>query len=221
MTTLISVFTNNVTMTIYAQPVPGPICCDQIICYWNQPPSCLTGTPATGGSGNFSYLWEELDPSGGWITTGANGLSLCPAITSTTQYRLIETDLICPYTMISNTVTITYATPWYDGDTHFDQTICYNKVPQSLYADPPIGGSGQNIYQWYWSNNNISYTPIPSATDLTYQPPALTANAWYSCQQSDAICPFGLVWNFRYNNRQSSCCSVSGRNRHFRSDDML
>ncbi|HRO70627.1 MAG TPA: hypothetical protein PK951_09610, partial [Chitinophagaceae bacterium] len=53
------------------------------------------------------------------------------------------------------------------------ETSCVNFNPGELSVNP-TGGTGNYSYQWQFSSNGSTWTPIGGATDETYDPPALT-----------------------------------------------
>ncbi len=64
----------------------------QNIFYNTIPETLNVTTPATGGSGTFAYQWQKNDGSG-WTNVGTGGLTYAPpALTISTDYRVIATD---------------------------------------------------------------------------------------------------------------------------------
>ncbi len=60
------------------------------------------------------------------------------------------------------------------------QTICYNTAPAALVATAATGGSGSFTYQWQSSPDGSSgWANVSGATNLVYNPPALTSATWY------------------------------------------
>ena len=58
--------------------------------------------------------------------------------------------------------------------------ICYNTAPSLLSViTPATGGDGNFTYQWQQSTNNINFSDIQDATDLTYQAPPLIQNTYF------------------------------------------
>jgi hypothetical protein len=60
------------------------------------------------------------------------------------------------------------AVPLYGGCAEpFSQTVFYGDLPQYIYASPASGGncSGNYVYQWQWSADNIYFVDIPNTND--------------------------------------------------------
>ncbi len=64
------------------------------------------------------------------------------------------------------------------------QNINCNTVPALLTGVPPTGGSGSYYYQWQSSVDGTTFTNIPGATNLSYQPAALVSTTWFRLNQS-------------------------------------
>jgi hypothetical protein len=65
-----------------------------------------------------------------------------------------------------------------------NQNICYNTAPSVLTGVAPTGGNPPYSYQWQNSPDSITFTNIPAATGINYQPGILTATTWYRQVQS-------------------------------------
>jgi len=80
---------NVVIITVYPAVVAPAICCSQVVCGGNDP-APLTGVPASGGSGIFTYMWQlSIDGSDPWTNTGVtNPYSYNPPSLSS-FYRLV------------------------------------------------------------------------------------------------------------------------------------
>ena len=144
----------------------------------------LNANLATGGSGTFSYQWQEsLDFGVTWFDlVGETTMSYDPGyMFSTDYYRIKATDLGTPSSgeILSNVVIVTANEPLVASVIGTNQTICYNSIPALITATTPAtGGTGPLNYQWQrkttggWSNIN-------GATDADYQPIALTQTTQY------------------------------------------
>jgi hypothetical protein len=100
---------NVITVTVYAQLKGGTTGTSQTYCYGILPTIFLGETPASGGSGNYTYLWENSTDNGNtWINTSVTTLTytFVSALTQTTFYRRIVTDAVCGMAY-SDTVQIT------------------------------------------------------------------------------------------------------------------
>jgi hypothetical protein len=170
-----------IRITVNADLTAGTIGSDQAICY-NEVPSLLTQlTAPSGGSGTYTYQWQNSTNNSTWNSiSGATASSYSPpALTSNTWYRRNVTGGECG-TVSSNVVQINVNPTLYAGTIGTDQTICYNSTPASLtQLTAPSGGSGTYTYQWQRSNDNSTWTNITGATLAAYSPSALTTGTWY------------------------------------------
>lgn len=105
---------NTATITIPVAPIlmPGSIMSDAQVCFGGVPP-LITGTPASGGGGTYTYQWEISTTSAGAgysDIAGANGLNYQPGfITQTTWFRRRVSSPPCP-DEYSNVVVVTVNT---------------------------------------------------------------------------------------------------------------
>ncbi|WP_299463096.1 choice-of-anchor D domain-containing protein [uncultured Microscilla sp.] len=84
-----------------------------------------------------------------------------------------------PYT-IKLTGTATACNAVNAGSIGSAQTICSGGTPALLTsATAASGGNGSFTYQWQSSGDGTNFSNIAGATSTTYQPPALTQNAYY------------------------------------------
>jgi len=182
------VYTNVVTITMYGPLVAGTITPDQAICYREDPPSMLTGTPPTGGSAPYGYQWEiSADGSNFTEISGATGLTYQPSVlTETTYYRMKQTSSGGCGFVYTNILTITVYPSLSAGAIDADQSICFNTIPAPLTGTPPTGGNPPYSYQWAVSENGTMFIDIPGATNLNYSPGALTTTTYYIMTQTSS-----------------------------------
>jgi hypothetical protein len=72
------------------------------------------------------------------------------------------------------------------GSASANQTVCYNTAPVLLTGIAPTGGITPYTYQWQSSTDNITFTDVPGATGITYQPGALLVTTYYRQNQISA-----------------------------------
>jgi RHS repeat-associated protein len=180
----VSVNSAKVTVTVYPPLVTGTVTPATQTINYNTVPSTLTATAATGGSGAYSYQWQDSSAATGgvWVSiSGATGLTYASgALTATTYYRIVSTSN--GVSLNSAKVTVTVYPQLVTGTvTPASQTINYNTAPSSLTATSATGGSGTYTYQWQDSSASTSGTwvPLSGATNLTYASGALTATTYY------------------------------------------
>jgi hypothetical protein len=101
---------NVFTVTVYPQLTGGAIGTSQAFCYGGIQAAILLGiTPVSGGSGNYTYLWQSSPDSNSWTSTATitQSYSVATTLSQTTFYRRIVTDAVCGTTAYSDTIQIT------------------------------------------------------------------------------------------------------------------
>jgi hypothetical protein len=182
------VYTNVVTITMYAPLVAGTITPDQAICYREDPPDMLTGTAPTGGATPYSYQWE-ISTDGNLFNdiAGATGLTYQPnVLTETTWFRMKQTSSGGCGFVYTNILTVVVYPSISAGSIAADQSICYNTAPAPLTGTPPTGGNPPYSYQWAYSENGMMFIDIPGATNLNYSPGALTTSTYFIMTQTSS-----------------------------------
>jgi len=105
-------YTNTVTKTVY-DTYAGNMCCDQSILSSEQPDE-LSGSTPTGGSGNYSYMWQYTTDTGSTWTDAPSGYTqnyLPAPQTETTYWRRRVYDNYCFKYYYSDILTITVDAP--------------------------------------------------------------------------------------------------------------
>lgn len=168
-------YSNELTVTVYDQVIGGTIGTDQSVCYNGDPAAFTDEVSPAGGTGAWTYSWEQKVGAGSWTSiAGANGLTYdVPAgFTQTTQYRR-KAENACGFAY-SNELTVTVYPQMDGGIITGDQSLCYNSDPNPITSTTdPSGGNGTWTYSWeYRSNCTGPWIVIPGETGLTYDPPA-------------------------------------------------
>jgi hypothetical protein len=81
---------------------------------------------------------------------------------------------------------ITVYPPLTAGTISGNQNICYNTAPSLITGVSPTGGNPPYTYQWQSSPDSITFTDIPAASGISYQPGMMTATTWYRQVQLSA-----------------------------------
>ena len=90
--------------------------------------------------------------------------------------------------ILSSTVVVHQ--PINPGDISADQEICSETLPDELTGPAATGGNGAYTYQWQSSANGSTWSDIPGATSLNYQPDELTQTTYYRREAtSNTPCP--------------------------------
>ncbi|RNI23544.1 gliding motility-associated C-terminal domain-containing protein [Rufibacter latericius] len=166
------------------QPIASnTISADQAICS-GESIGVLMGQEPTGGSGAYTYVWEQSTTS---ATAGfspipdANAKDLASmSLTVTTWFRRVVTAGACDPS-ISNAVQVTVSPALENNLITNSQTqiICIGSTPAMWQGAQPTGGDNVFTFQWEQSTDGVAYTDILGATDINYAPAAPTQDTWY------------------------------------------
>ena len=148
----------------------------------NSPGSFTNSTSASGGTGSYSYQWQQSADNSAWsnISGQTAAYYTVPALTTSTYFRRMVTS--GSYTAYSNTVLITVTTATLSGGTISIGTtsVSSGSSPGSFTSSAAAsGGTGSYSYQWQQSADNSTWTTISGQTAATYTVPALTATTYY------------------------------------------
>ena len=190
-----TVNTPSILVTVYPNLTAGTIGSTQAICY-NTVPAQLTNVASpTGGTGSYTYQWQNSPDGFTWNNIGgATSATFAPGpLTSTTGFRRQETSGSCG-TVTSNAITVTVGAPLVAGSIGASQTICYNTVPApELNITLPTGGVVPFTYQWQSSTDDATWANIPGATSTGYSSGALTTTTYYRRAETTGTC--GTVYS--------------------------
>jgi hypothetical protein len=155
----------------------------------------LTRTATSGGSGSYTYVWEQ-NTTGTWVPaigtiSGINGVNFNPGtLFITTMYRVTAstTGPCSATTVTSNAVTVTVNNPFSVMVISAAQTICNGSVPAALTSAGTTGGSGTFSYQWQKTTDGTNWTNV-GTNSLTYASPALTLTTTFRLIATDTGTP--------------------------------
>ncbi|MEI6750202.1 MAG: hypothetical protein WCM93_13670, partial [Bacteroidota bacterium] len=170
-----TVYSNTITVTVFANLTPGSVAADQTICYNATPVTFTNTTSPSGGTGSFAYQWQ-IQPgcSGVWsdIAGATSDVYTSTALTQTSCFRRRVISGTCG-TVYSNTITVTVYANLTSGTVAADQTICYNTSPAAFTQSvAPLGGNGSYTYQWQEQPACVGgWGDILGATASTYDVP--------------------------------------------------
>ena len=189
------------TINVVVQPLiaGNTITADQTICSGLAPAPLQSGV-LTGGSGTYTYAWEQSVNGGAWtVAAGINNqANYSPsALTATTAYRRNVTGGACLNT--SNAVTITVQ-PVISANTIVppaNLAICGAGDPGLITGSAALGGSGTPTYIWQSSTDNVTYTTIAAATGVNYDPGStpITVSTWYRRLATSGACTVANISN--------------------------
>ena len=182
--------TSRVEVRVVAALTGNTISANQTVCS-GSPASTLTGPAPTGGTGTYTYQWQQSTDGGATWTnvSGATGLTYSPGVlsTGTTRFRRVANSALCAST--SNAVDIVVETNLMNYDISATQTICEGTTPALLDGQTPTGGTGAYTFQWQSSTDGVNWTVIPSATLEDFQPSTLTTRTYYRRITTGGNCP--------------------------------
>lgn len=188
-----------IVVTITPALTAGTISGDQIFCTTGDPIP-FTQSPPLGGSGSYDYQWQSSTTSAtaNFIDiSGANSAIYdAPVVNQTTYFRRLDGSKGSGCDRIAtNVLTITI------------QSVLSNNIitPPSITAfcasgDPgiitgavPVDGSGNFNYQWQSSLDNLNFTNINGATQISYDPGVLTTTTYFRRQVTSGSCTIPTV----------------------------
>ena len=151
----------------------------QVICS-GASPQPFTGSLPSGGSGNYSYIWQSSLNNSTWFNVGnGNGQNYSSGpLTANIYFRRIVSGGVCAGdtsaslpiqiipTILNNTIGVA-------------QTVCQNFNPNILIGSLPAGGTGLYQYQWQSGPNNLNWVNINQATLQDHTPGPLLGNVYF------------------------------------------
>ena len=159
---------SNVTINVLdslqnlVNPDTATICSGQTI--------LLNGALPNGGTGSYSYQWQQSNDGVSWTNiAAATAQSYTAAPTITTYFRRQVSSLPC--LTFSNIILITVQAPISNNLISADQGICINNPAAIVIGNIPTGGNGIYSYQWQQSTDGGTiWTDIPGAVLKDYDP---------------------------------------------------
>ena len=154
-------------------------------------PITITGNIATGGTGTYTYLWEQSPNAGGpWgpAPIPNTNQNYNTTLNSSACFRRKVSSLPCE--TYSNIICITVQASVTNNTITTDQSICINTMPAPIIGSLPAGGNGAYTYFWEYSPNAggpWSPAPIPN-TNQNYSPGVLTQTTFYRRTVSTSLC---------------------------------
>ncbi|WMJ74222.1 gliding motility-associated C-terminal domain-containing protein [Cytophagaceae bacterium ABcell3] len=180
--------TSPVLIRVNEDLTPGSIGGDQKICENDIPSEITELTPATGGTGFYTYTWEMTEDNGNTWTTISGGTDSTyspPALSQSTIYRRLVTSDDCG-TVTSNMVEID-VTPLVPVSVEINEPgeICLGE-PVVFTADPENEGANP-VYRW-----EINGSEVPGETSPSFTTSSLdSADVVRVILTSNAECPSG------------------------------
>lgn len=171
---------------------------DQTTVCFNGIPALFTAEEATGGTGPFTYQWQQsANGINNWVNVGPNSIDnityQAEAATADVYYRVIAKDAGMPScgSTFSNVLAITVKAVPTAGVIGEDQTICNAAAPDVIASLTDGTGSGDVSYRWEQSTDGIAWTALQSSA-ASLSPGILTQTTWFRritiSTLSDVVC---------------------------------
>lgn len=177
---------------ITVQPRPGYNVLPVQMSVCNAPGNILlTGTQPNGGTGSFTYIWEQSPDSLSWTAIpGATQMDYTGTMPwAATYLRRLVTSGVCPADTAVGMVVLADSTV---GNNHIgsDQTLCVGTQPLQLTGSIPTGSLSPPLYNWQMSMDQVAWVPAPGTnTQQQYLPPVVSANVYLRRIARRGACP--------------------------------
>jgi len=174
-----------VQMATSAPLVAGTISPTTQYINYNGNATVLTGTPATGGTGGYTYQWQQASAAAAaadYYTSIPNATALNytppPNLTATTYYRRLDAASSGGNVATIASVVNVYPQLTSGSITPAGQSAAVGGALSSLTCSPATGGDGTYTYQWQSSTDQVTWATIGSAT-TTLSLGTATATIYY------------------------------------------
>lgn len=178
------------SFSITVQPALGnnTILSSQTICSGTTPQP-LTGLLPTGGTGQYTYLWQSSLNNSTWavVTNGTTQSIISGPVSQNSYFRRIVTGGVCPSdTSLSISITVQPAI----GNNLIGtaQTICGGNSPNLITGTIPTGGSGVYTYGWQSSTNNLNWNNLIGSNQQNWATGVLNQSTYYRRFVNGGIC---------------------------------
>ncbi len=187
---------NQIQVIVHDSLVPGVVQTlqSQQICHGEQPSTIRFSKPG-GGSGHFSYQWQDSTDGNAWQDIlGADSIAYTPgSLTDTSYYRLKQTDTLCSpdfQYVFTEIIKVGVYDSLVAGSPAggIGQQICFGEVPDTVFFEAPNGGSDSIAYQWQSRTDTSSWIDIVGANALFLAPDSLFVTTYYRLKQIDLHC---------------------------------
>ncbi|MCU7551147.1 DUF6443 domain-containing protein [Chitinophagaceae bacterium LB-8] len=187
----VTAYSSIASVTVYAALQGGSVSPASQNVHYNGTTVTLVSGGVTGGSGTYTYQWQQSSTSSFTSPVnieGATGSSYTPPanVVGTTYYRVVVSSNGLSANSLSAVVTV--SPPLQPGSiVPNEYTIVPNTSPGHLAANGASQGgcAGAYAYQWEQSSNGIIFTSITGATGLSYEVGNLSNTTWY---RRKAVC---------------------------------
>ncbi|PTX19317.1 putative secreted protein (Por secretion system target) [Pontibacter mucosus] len=180
-TTACNTATSTITLTVQPFIANNTITGTAAYCQNATATPLITAGTLSGGTGNYTYLWEQSTDETTWgAAAGTNNVANYTPSTATAgtiYYRRTIISGTC--TSTSNTFAVTVTPSITENTIAGVQAYCQGAEATAL-GGAVAGGTGAYTYQWQSSSSATgTFTNITSATAATYTPSTATAGTVY------------------------------------------
>lgn len=145
---------------------------DDTVCQGVQPP-LIKATKPRGGTGEYSYKWEQSTNKITWSSAQGNGdlLQFQPSFLNQTTYfrRIVTSGDVCD---TSRPIEIFVYPEIKNNIISGTDTICFNELAMPVTGLNSTGGNGYYTYIWQKSNDNVNFinATLPNVQNISYEP---------------------------------------------------
>jgi len=192
---------NIISVDIHTQIFGGIIEEDQVRCNNSGVDLITSVSRANIGNGTITYHWETSnhgDPNQTWLNLDDqpeldDWVYLPLDVTGKRYYRRATTDnCTTKYSNIVSVEILETVTPGTISDNDLDKDICEGENPGTFrVGTAPEGGDGTYTYQWYFSHDNSSWSPLsgPGANTAEMSPGPLFQDTYFHRVAISHGCP--------------------------------
>ena len=154
--------------------------------------SPITSTADAISNGTISYTWQSSPDGTIWSDIASSNQSTYTPINTNelaTYFRRKATATIQSTTCEAITQPVIVYVNKFDNAAGHNITfssgangstdVCNGGDPQPFSTNFTLIASGELTYQWQISNNNVTFSDIPGATSISYDPPVVTQDNYY------------------------------------------
>ena len=169
---------------LFVYPVlPKPIInSNQSICYNTAADTIRVINLSADGLGSYAYQWQMSANGIVWSDIlGKTDLTLAPGIlTTSTFFRFKASSINSCATLFSDSIKVTVYGAFSPGELAFNQTICFNTIPNAIqFSTLPNGAGNLYTFQWQVSSDSINFSDINNPNTISFQPLNLLQTVFY------------------------------------------
>ncbi len=188
-----SAYSNVANINLVSALLPGTISpLTQTITRSQSAAPITSVTPASGGSGTFTYQWQSSFWERGPFSDipGATAASYTPGhLDETFYFRRVVVDTRCLNKVNSDLAVVIVSDGILNaGNLSIPSQCFFPGNPASIIEtqNNPRGGTPPYTVQWQLSLDNVTFTDIPGANGISYLPGILNETTWFRKKVTDA-----------------------------------